>query len=279
MTLESGNIDAYGLTDVGKVRSVNQDQFLIASLMKVVHIEQTSLPDTEQAELTRPGQASMLMVADGVGGQQAGEKASETALETVARYVSQAMRCYYTVDAATEERFIEELREAVLRTHEAVCAEAELHPDRHGMATTLTLVKVVNRRAYVVQVGDSRAYLRRGDTLSQVTRDQTVAQDLIDQGVMSEATAEHSPFSHILSSAIGGKAYPEVYTLDLETNDVLLLCTDGLNKHVSDEEIAMELGSADSAERIGTRLVAMALERGASDNVTVVVGRIPNDYP
>ena len=274
MTLKSGNMDAFGLTNIGKVRKVNQDQFLIASLMKLVHIEQTSLPDREQTQLTEPGQAAMLMVADGVGGQQAGEKASETALETVARYVAQAMRCYYTVDAATEERFIEELRVAVLRTHEAVREEAERHPDRHGMATTLTLMKVVNRRAYVVQVGDSRCYLRRGDTLSQVTRDQTVAQDLIDQGVMSEATAEHSPFSHILSSAIGGKAYPEVYTLDLETDDVLLLCTDGLNKHVSDEEIAEQLGTSDTVESIGTRLVEMTLERGASDNVTVVVARV-----
>jgi protein phosphatase len=274
MPLKSGGLDAYGATHIGKVRTVNEDQFLIASLMKLVEIEQTSLQDSDLGQLTGPGRAALLMVADGVGGLQAGEKASETALENVARYVTQAMRCYYTVDEAAEERFIEELRTAVMRTHEDVQQAGEAHPGQEGMATTLTLVKVVNRRAYVVQVGDSRCYLFRDGELSQITRDQTIAQDLVDQGVMSAVTAEHSPFSHILSSAIGGTASPEVYTLDLHTGDVLLLSTDGLTKHVSNVELREQLGSPDSAEAICNRLVQMALDDGGSDNVTVVVARV-----
>ena len=274
MALKSGGLDASGATHVGKVRTVNEDQFLIASLMKLVEIEQTSLPDTKLSQLTGPGRAALLMVADGVGGLSAGEKASKTALENVARYVTQAMRCYYTVDEAAEERFIEELRMAVMRTHEDVQQEGEAHPEREGMATTLTLVKVVNRRAYVVQVGDSRCYLFREGELSQVTRDQTIAQDLVDQGVMSPVTAEHSPFSHILSSAIGGTAMPEVYTLDLQTDDMLLLATDGLTKHVSNVELREQLASADSAEAICNKLLHMALDGGGSDNVTVVVARV-----
>ena len=274
MPLRSGGLDAHGATHVGKVRTVNEDQFLIASLMKLVEIEQTSLLDTDLGQLTGPGRAALLMVADGVGGLQAGEKASETALENVARYVIQAMRCYYTADEAAEEHFIEELRTAVMRTHEDVQQAGEAHPEQQGMATTLTLVKVVNRRAYVVQVGDSRCYLFRDGELSQITRDQTIAQDLVDQGVMSEVTAEHSPFSHILSSAIGGTASPEVYTLDLHTGDMLLLSTDGLTKHVSNVELREQLGSPDGTEAICNRLLQMALDGGGSDNVTVVVARV-----
>lgn len=277
MTLAGEGIDACGKTDIGKSRSINEDQFLIASLMKLVQVEQTSLPAL-RTQFTSPAGAALLMVADGVGGQQAGEKASETALDTVARYVAQALRCFYTVDESVEERFIAELRQAVMRTHEAVCRDASEHPDREGMATTLTLVKVVNRRAYVVQVGDSRCYLQRGNELTQITRDQTLAQDLVDQGVMSEATAEHSPFSHVLSSAIGGTAYPEVTTLDLRTGDQLLLCTDGLNKHVSDDQIGTQLASTDTAHQACERLVQLALDGGGSDNVTVVVARF-GDQP
>jgi len=274
MPLKSGGLDAYGATHIGKVRTVNEDQFLIASLMKLVEIEQTSLPDTDLGQLTGPGRAALLMVADGVGGLKAGEKASETALENVARYVTQAMRCYYTVDEAAEARFIDELRMAVMKTHEDVQQAGEADPEREGMATTLTLVKVINRRAYVVQVGDSRCYLFRDGELSQITRDQTIAQDLVDQGVMSAVTAEHSPFSHILSSAIGGTAFPEVYTLDLHTDDMLLLATDGLTKHVSNVELREQLTSSDSAESICHRLLHMALDGGGSDNVTVVVARV-----
>lgn len=274
MPLRSGGLDAHGATHVGKVRTINEDQFLIASLMKLVEIEQTSLVDTDLGQLTGPGRAALLMVADGVGGLQAGEKASETALENVARYVIQAMRCYYAANEAAEEHFIEELRTAVMRTHEDVQQAGEAHPEQQGMATTLTLVKVVNRRAYVVQVGDSRCYLFRDGELSQITRDQTIAQDLVDQGVMSEVTAEHSPFSHILSSAIGGTASPEVSTLDLQTDDMLLLSTDGLTKHVSNVELREQLGSPDGTEAISNRLLQMALDGGGSDNVTVVVARV-----
>lgn len=274
MSLKSGTLDAFGATHVGRSREVNQDQFLVASLMKLVEIEQTSLVGPDLESINSPGRAALLMVADGVGGLQAGEKASETALENVARYVTQAMRCYYAVDEESEAHFIDELRTAVIKAHEDVKRQGQADPDSEGMATTLTMVKVVGNRAYVVQVGDSRCYLLRAGELSQITRDQTVAQDLVDQGVMSEATAEHSPFSHILSSAVGGTAMPEIYTLDLATGDVLLLCTDGLTKHVSHFEIRERLDSDETPEGICRSLVQMALDGGGSDNVTAIVARV-----
>jgi protein phosphatase len=143
------------------------------------------------------------------------------------------------------------------------------------MATTLSLGVVVWPWLYVVQVGDSRCYLYQDGVLRQVTRDQTLAQDLVDQGVLSRDRAQASPLSHVLSSAIGAaEAEPEVTRVDVRQRGcVILVCTDGLTKHVSDAEIAQHLASMQSAEQVARALIDLTLARGATDNVTVVVGR------
>jgi protein phosphatase len=128
---------------------------------------------------------------------------------------------------------------------------------------------------YVVQIGDSRCYAFSDGRLTQVTRDQTLAQDLVDKGVLPKERAASSPFSHVLASAIGGQAAtPEVTRLDISRRGtVLLLCSDGLTKHVSDAQIAAELGRLTSAEQVCRTLLQMALDGGGSDNVTVLAGR------
>ncbi len=269
--------DVFGCTHVGKVRKVNQDQFLVATLHKLMRIHQTSLPDVEQARMTGEQQGTLAVVADGVGGQLAGEHASQTAVESIAQYVTQVMKCYYTLDPSEESDFVQQLLLGVELANDAVMSAARDDPERAGMATTLTLAKIMGNRVYVVQVGDSRAYLAHDGSLSQITRDQTLAQDLVDQGVMSVHTAEHSPYSHVLSSAIGGRALPVVSTLDLHDGDTLLLCTDGLTKHVTNDEILNLILSADSAETCCQDLLSLALERGGSDNVTAVVCRVSQD--
>lgn len=269
--------DVFGCTHVGKVRKVNQDQFLVATLHKLMRIHQTSLPDVEQARMTGDQQGTLAVVADGVGGQLAGEHASQTAVESIAQYVTQVMKCYYTLDPSEESDFVQQLLLGVELANDAVMSAARGDPERAGMATTLTLAKIMGNRVYVVQVGDSRAYLAHDGSLSQITRDQTLAQDLVDQGVMSVHTAEHSPYSHVLSSAIGGRALPVVSTLDLHHGDTLLLCTDGLTKHVTNDEILNLILSTDSAESCCQELLSLALDRGGSDNVTAVVCRISQD--
>ncbi len=267
-------IEVFGLTHKGKVRQNNEDQFLICTLHKNVRVHGTSLPDVEQIAGDSERLASLCMVADGVGGHAAGEEASRIALEAVAGYVMHTMRCYYTADPNHEPTFLETLRQGIFDCHEKVLAAAA-EAGREGMATTLTLVMTVWPRAYVVQVGDSRMYLFREGVLRQVTRDQTLAREMADQGAIASDEIDASPFSHVLTSAIGGsEAKPVIGTLDVQRTDVLMMCSDGLTKHVSDAQIRERLATMDSAQQVCRLLVDDALDGGGSDNVTVVVGRL-----
>jgi protein phosphatase len=264
-------IDVFGMTDVGKVRRRNEDQFLICSLHKQMRVQGTSLPSLDQLPVSGERIAHLVVVADGVGGHSGGDEASRVATESMARYITHSMQCYYTRDPH-EEDFLDRLHDAAMSCHEALLAEAEKNPERGGMATTLTLMISIWPKAYIVQVGDSRCYQLRGDRLIQITRDQTLAQDLIDQEVLTQSKA--GAFSHVLSSAIGGsEAKPVIYKIDHEWDNVLLLCSDGLTGHVSDDEIKDVLSNMETAEQACNTLVAQTLDRGGRDNVTVVVGR------
>jgi protein phosphatase len=268
-------IDVFGLTDIGRVRSENQDQFLICALQKRVEIHGTSLDD--QKRLTRLASnrlGFLAMIADGVGGAAGGQEASKTAIEGVLEYVGDSLQCFYTADPGHEESFLGALHESVMLSHENIRAKAQEEPERRGMATTLTMVMSVWPRAYVVQVGDSRCYQMRDGILRRITRDQTLAQDLYDEGALNTMEAEESPFAHMLMSAVGGSvADPVTTTIDMEWDDVLMLCTDGLTKHMADDEIEERLGNIDCAEQACRELVETALARGGTDNVTAVVGR------
>ena len=181
-------IDVFGLTHVGSVRSSNQDHFLICSLRRQVQILRTSLPDgTRWPAAERL--AFLAMVADGVGGSSQGEEASRLAVEGITDYVTQSMKAYYTADASAAEDFAQALQDAAMQTHERVVERAKADPGGRNMATTLTLFLGVWPRAYLLQIGDSRCYLMRDGVLTQITRDQTMAQELVDQGVLTRADA------------------------------------------------------------------------------------------
>ena len=143
------------------------------------------------------------------------------------------------------------------------------------MATTLSIGIVVWPWLYVVQVGDSRCYHFQDGELRQLTRDQTLAQEMIDRGALTPERAHNSPLNHVLSSAIGADdAVPEISRIDVsKRGSITLVCSDGLTKHVTDAEIADACGRLTSSEQLCRELVDLALERGGSDNVTVVVGR------
>ena len=269
-------IDVFGLTDIGKVRADNQDQFLICALQKRVEIHGTSLDDRERlARLASSRLGFLALVADGVGGAAGGHEASKTAIEGVLEYVGDSLQCFYTADPGHEESFLGALHESVMRSHGNIKAKAQEEPERRGMATTLTMVMSVWPRAYVVQVGDSRCYQMQDGNLRRITRDQTLAQDLYDEGALNTMEAEESPFAHMLMSAVGGSiADPVTTTMDMQRDDVLLICTDGLTKHMADDEIEERLGNTQSAEQTCRELVETALARGGADNVTAVVGRL-----
>jgi protein phosphatase len=266
-------LDFFGLTHTGKVRKENQDHFLVCTLHKTARVRATSLPNPELLEMPSERIASFAMVADGVGGYAGGETASRAALEAVASYVTNTMNCFYTSDAEKSEAFLEALQGAAMESHGAVLARAEASGDKKGMATTLTLAIFAWPRLFLLQVGDSRCYRMGGGVLTQLTRDQTIAQDLVDSGVLPRENMQRSPFAHVLSSSIGGRTNPVVTQVEMYPGETYLLCSDGLTKHVPDEHIAERLSTMASSEQVCRDLVEEALAGGGSDNVTVVVLR------
>jgi protein phosphatase len=266
-------IDVWGLTHKGNVRPTNEDHFLLGSLRKQLDILSTSLPETEPLSACNERVGIIAMVADGVGGQLAGEEASRVALETVTQYLTQSTLCYYQSDVQAEE-FTELLQKAAMRSHARVLERAKEHSDLRGMATTLTLWIGVWPWAYLLQVGDSRYYLYRHGVLTQVTRDQTMAQEFIDQGVMTRPAAMASPWANILSSSLGGEqTAPVVTRIQSGWENTHLICSDGLTKHVSDARIAERLAGMTSARGACEKLLEDALNAGGTDNITIIVGR------
>ncbi|HET8622753.1 MAG TPA: protein phosphatase 2C domain-containing protein [Gemmatimonadales bacterium] len=265
----ASDIDVFGLTHPGKVRTVNQDQFLIASLHKALQVHHTSMPREQLGDLVSESRGYFCMVADGVGGRPGGERASGAALQAIAEWAVNTMRFHYHHDALTESAYLRDLTEAVLQSHAAIRVREA------GTATTLTMVMFRWPRAYLVHVGDSRCYRLRDGTLEQLSKDQTMAQVLVDAGVLPPGEAGTSRWKNVLSSALGaGDALPATSVHDHRWDDVMLLCTDGLTKHVSDAEIREVLASVKSSESICRLLIDTTLSRGATDNVTVVVGRL-----
>jgi protein phosphatase len=267
-------LDVYGLTHPGLVRKNNEDHFLICALKKKVEVYHTSLPDP--SVLTSPSHrvAMMALVADGVGGAKAGEEASRITLEHVTRYVTEALECYYTNDLENDAQFISELGEAALKVHSEIAVEAATDSARRGMATTLTLWLGVWPNAYLLQVGDSRCYTLRDGQLYQISRDQTMAEEFVQQGVFNREDAAFKRWANVLSSAIGGpQAAPTVSKVPQSWSSIGMMCSDGLTRHVSDEKIKEVLSTLTSAKQGCERLLQYALDGGGEDIITVLIGR------
>lgn len=267
-------MDVFGLSHTGRVRKENQDHFLLATFHKRVNVISTNLENGSQ-RLPQGEQrlVYLAMVADGVGGGVGGAQASATALETLMDYVDRSVMVYYGA-RSDEAELSELLRDAAMQAHSAVRSRREQQAVRGTMATTLTMFIGVWPTYYLVQVGDSRYYVMRDGVLHQITRDQTMAQDMVDDGLLPASRAFQSPMANVLSSALGSDVtVPVVTKLDSDWNNVHLMCSDGLTKHVSDERIAEVLRTMTSAKQAAEQLLQEALDDGGSDNITIVVGR------
>jgi protein phosphatase len=255
------------------VRPSNQDHFLIGSLRQRLNVRQSSLPDFSELPVAEDRLASLMMVADGVGGGKRGEAASQLAVEELTQYITQSVRCYYTADTGDTD-FTQALEAGVRECHQAVLARGAKDPATTGMATTLTLWIGVWPWCYLVQVGDSRYYQYRDGHLIQISRDQTMAQELLDSGTFARAVTASSPFSNILTSSIGGpQSAPVVKRLPNSWSTSHLLCSDGLTKHVADERIAERIATMTSAREVCECLLQDALDGGGTDNITITFGR------
>lgn len=267
-------IDFFGLTHQGKVRKQNNDHFLVASLTKRMDVWLTSLEGFGQEVLGEQRLAFIAMVADGVGGTEAGGEASRIALQSVTEYIANSLQAYYSSADARDEAFRGALQEAATRAHMSAVKRAKEQSDARKRATTLTLWLGVWPWQYLLQVGDSRYYRFREGELVQITRDQTYAQDLMDAGALSHDQAKDSPLKNVLSSAIGGDlTQPVVSRQASDWRNVHLMCSDGLTKHVSDDRIREVLTNMSSAKQVCETLLQDALDGGGTDNITIVVGR------
>jgi serine/threonine protein phosphatase PrpC len=253
-------------TDVGRVRQGNEDAFLVADLARE---ERHADPREGQFELGMRG--ALVAVSDGMGGHKAGEVASVMTLESLRKNLVERLSL---VDP--DERIEAAVEQANLDVH-----LAGRRPSLAEMGATLTAVLFDGCNAHIAQVGDSRAYLLRGGTLRQVTQDQTYVQWLIDSGTLRPSQAHVSPLRNVLLQAIGpGTAVAAALgTLSLRQRDLLILCSDGLTAHLPDEIIREVILSAPTLGVACERLVALANDRGGSDNVTVVLVGASGDLP
>lgn len=267
-----GAIDVAGLSHTGLVPTENQDHFLVATMRKSVRVDASNLDAGRLDGRLGEAKAYLMVVADGVGGRAGGATASSRAVETTLEYIARATGCFQSINVEEEAAFIERMEAAVHEAHESL--RREYGDSEWAPATTLTMVMLVAPRAYIVHVGDTRAYYLRRGRLLQLTRDQTFGQYLLDTGAMTEEQVAASPMGRTLASAVGSaEVNPTVGLIDLEPGDTLLLCSDGLTKHVPNEDVARLLLAATSAQQACESLVAQALADGGSDNVTVVVAR------
>jgi len=267
-------IDAWGLTHAGKVREDNQDHFFVGALARGVTVDATSITEEERRVLHAERLASLAMVADGVGSRKRGGEAALLAVQQLVSSVSESFHDADYAESEDPEVFSRLLHEAALSCHESLLDKSERAGGGRSFATTLTLFLGLWPHAYLLQVGDSRCYILRGDTLTQITRDQTLAQELVDSGSMTQTMANRSRWSNVLSSSIGGdQAAPVVTRVTRDWGNVVLLCSDGLTKHVPDARIKERLSTMTSARETCEQLVQDALDDGGTDNVTVIVGR------
>ncbi|MCX7396646.1 MAG: protein phosphatase 2C domain-containing protein [Planctomycetales bacterium] len=269
-----GRLDVFGTTDIGLVRSKNDDQFLIADLKKSVIIHQTSLSYDDETHLMGGSQAKLLLVADGVGGNPAGDQASRLAVQGIVQYLLNTMHWLFRLNDGREDAFLEDLKGALAFTQEKIRQNAQADASHLQMGTTITLAYIVWPHVYLIHVGDSRAYIVRDQKVIHLTHDQTYAQALVDAGMMNESDLCKSPLRHVLSGLVGCDSRhltPEVSQFKLAFHDKLLLCTDGLTNHVGDNEIARILSTDRTSKETCALLVKAANDAGGQDNITVVL--------
>jgi len=258
------SIEVFGKTDVGLVREHNEDNFLIAD---VTGAARTAEP-REPFKFPLGGKGAAFLVCDGMGGAAAGEVASQMAVDSI-----------YDALAASEPQprdlFARLLRRAVQLANEKIFIQSRDNQSERGMGTTCTVASLVDDTLIIAQIGDSRCYILRDGKLAQVTKDQSLAWQLIEAGAMTADEAKAFEHANIILQALGVQERVEVVLsqVSLRRGDIALLCSDGLHGPVSDEEILAVLIGEPNLQKAGEALIQKALDRDGPDNITVVLGR------
>ena len=243
-------MELWGITDCGKVRQQNQDAFL-----------------TRQYE--EKG-ISVLVVCDGMGGANAGNVASEVAAEAFMDYMNR-----YIESGCAFIEIPAELVCAVLGANRAVFEKSVTDAEYAGMGTTLTAAITTPNGEIIANVGDSRVYHISKNSVNQITKDHSVVSEMVDRGDLTKAEARIHPNKNLITRALGTNRSeePDLFSVKLKPGEYLLLCSDGLTNVVTEKELKTQLRLGDGVRGGCERLIALAIERGAPDNVTVVVYR------
>jgi protein phosphatase len=234
-------------TDVGLRRRINEDRYALAP------------------------ELGLYLVADGMGGHTAGQVASELAADAAL----QAIRALEGASASLAEK----LRYAVASANRAIYTTAREKPELAGMGTTLVCLLSGQGRAALAHVGDSRAYLVRGERIRQLTDDHSIVGELLRRNEISEDAAKEHPHRHVLTRALGVRraVEPDLAELTPQAGDLFVLCSDGLTNHVEDHEIAKAVTQEEDLQEACERLIDLANGRGGEDNTTIIVARCEKD--
>src|SRR5258705_714049 len=268
-------VDLAAMSHPGKVRSTNEDYYLVARLERAMRTMLTNLPAgsvPDRSVETGYG----IVVADGMDGDVSGEIASSTAVEVLVDLVLRTPDWIMRFDETSVNEMLKRADQRFSALKETLIQKTKADPSLSGMGTTLTVAYSLGATLAIAHVRDSRAYLFRHGTLRRLTHDQTMADMLAEVGAIRHEDVASHPMRHVLLGAIatqGQTAKPELIHLTLVDGDQVLLCTDGLTEMVSDAEIGKVLTGSTSASEACRVLVDSALAAGGNDNVTVVLGR------
>ncbi len=257
-------VSVFARTDVGMHRSGNEDSFLVADLTA----GKIGLgPDVSTHQLGERG--SLMIVSDGMGGAAAGEIASEMAVTSMRDSLAE-------VNSSAE--ISEQLKSAAEVANERIWNHSQDNPELSGMGATLTAVLVQGTTAYIAQVGDSRAYLMRRDQIKQLTKDQSLAQMLVDSGAIKPDQMDSVP-QNVIMQAMGTQPAVKVAmtAVELFRNDCLVICSDGLSNKVPPNELREMIQEVDDLTEACRLLIDKANERGGEDNITVIIARFDGE--
>lgn len=248
-------------TNIGRVRRVDEDSIVAL--------------DVRTAYLSEERSRLLLMVCDGMGGHSRGDVASRLAVQSVVSALLPILTSENDIPTSTYHRGIQA---AVYLANQTVLAYAQAKPECEGMGTTLCLVVADGENLHVANVGDSRVYLVDNQEISQVTRDHSQVQEMVDRGEISAEEARHHPQKNVITRVVGyyGEVTPDIGCLTVEDGEMVLLCCDGLTNHVPDAEIQRVVAENHDPQRACDVLVALANKEGGTDNISVLLA--PANY-
>ena len=268
-------VSSFGMSDRGQKRESNEDCFAIAELARTLRVHYTNLPESKSGVSYH--RAHVFLVADGMGGCEAGEVASGLSVTAIEDFLLNTLKRFSNLQATEEQGALRALKDALCQADARIFEETAEHPEWRGMGTTLTMAFAVNWRLFVAHAGDSRCYLYSGGKLQLLTHDHTMPAELARRGLIATDKVAGHRWRHVVTNILGGPkpgVEVELHSLDLHPGDTLLLCSDGLTEMIPEEQIASLLGQDIEPQRTCERLVSEANRLGGRDNITVVVTRV-----